>query len=1066
MPILFSYLLRTFLPSYLLALLTATFVLNLVFYLQEFLEYLLVHAVGWSNSIRLLLYIQPSFLVLSLPIAFLAALLLTFGRLSTDREVTALESLGVPPWFLAVPVLAGAVVYSAFLVAFMDWTLPWGNTSFLKLQYRIISERSAVLLRERTFVHDFPGYVLYVGEKNPKIDTFRDVLVYLLNAEGSPERQAWAPRGRLLRDPENYHVILELEDGRFQQADTGAGDARLRDLAFETCRLDLDLRRPARGPVDFRTHRNMTLAELGVRLEMYRREGRSVPEAELEYHKKFALPFSALAFALVGLPLGVRSRAGAVGASCFAVALVVGYWLVLLYGETAAHRGGLPPALGAHLPNLILGAAGALLLGRLGRPGVRIRRGAALLAAGLLLGAGGAAAQTLEGKAPVDLKADRVEYRRTDGLVLAEGRVHLEQDGAHLFCERLRYDTATHVVRAEGDVLWLDGEQTLRAETLTYDTARRRGEALSVRTWSPPWYYSGPSVRLEPGKITLSDARFTTCDYPGGEEHYHLRAGKVTVRPGKSLSARDVRVYVGKVPVLYVPFFYRNLRDVRVPFSLDTGRTEFLGQYGLLTTRYLLSTEQYGSLYTDYFERRGFGFGIRHEAELSDYQTLSLYGYRVDSRGGDVRWETRARSLVALSPSLQGRAEAQWPGDGLFSRDFGAGRRDPFLVSTERQLDFSATWNRPAFTAGVLWRRRESSRTDPGAQGDFTRESQAAPRVDLTIYPRRLAGRDWLRWEARIDAERAWTRANGFYRTRASGETALNQNLRLLRSMSLFSRAAYRESWQDKSDAGTDNRGSARSFSLQDTWNARWTALFETRLTHRYERKLNRLTPSEEAEGGVLAHTLDGSVEFRAPGGGFRARTSTRYDLLADVDAPAKRFSLLRQEVYAAPSSRLGFFVTANYSLQAKELKDLNSVLDLRSRRDLWRFRLAASMVDPKVGALGLEPAAGERVVDLTADLSVVLFTNYQATLLEAYDVREARFRERSFALYRDLHDWEASLSYVQVRGGEKRVAFRLNLKAFPGRPLTISEEQLKRLTEFRRQSAGELVDSTADEFK
>ena len=348
-----------------LATLSVQFFLNLAFYLQEFLEYLLVNRVGWWNSFRLLLYIQPSFLVLTLPVAFLFALLLVMGRLSADRELTALESCGISGWMLAAPLLAVGLAFSGFMVYFMDRTLPWGNTSFIQLQYHIVSEQSALAVKERVFIRDFPGYELYVGRKDAG-DKLHNVEVALLDSTGSPERLILAEEGAIRRDPKTYNVLLELRTGILQQV----GWDKVKDLPkekflnmnFETCSIDLDLRRARSGLVDTSGANNISAKKLYERIKVRESRGERPVDDEIGLQKKFSIPFSALAFALIGVPIGYRNRMGSVGGVVLAILLILCYYLLLMGGEMLAQDGRLSPAWAMWSPNILLGSIGLGLL--------------------------------------------------------------------------------------------------------------------------------------------------------------------------------------------------------------------------------------------------------------------------------------------------------------------------------------------------------------------------------------------------------------------------------------------------------------------------------------------------------------------------------------------------------------------------------------------------------------------------------------------------------------------------------------------------------------------------------
>jgi len=364
MPVLIRYCLMAIWPPFLLATGCVVFILNLLFYLREFLDYLLVYQAGLVNSFLLLFYIQPSFLVLALPIGFLFALLMVFGRLSADREALAVESCGFSIWVLVVPTIVVSVFLSSFLVVFMDTILPWGNTSFLKLQYKIISERSSVIIREGVFVKDFEGYILHVAKKDEGKGILEDVIVELLNEKGSVFRFIHAKTGSIHEDPINYHVILQLNDGIMQQLGTKKEESldEFFQMKFKACALDLSAKKIRNGPIDLRSPRNISLKELSAQIELERKEKRDTRYDELEYYKKFSLPFSALAFAFIGIPLGLLSRAGSFTGAFLAVVLVVIYELFIMFGEVGGPMGIVTPFWAMWLPNGVLVFIGAILV--------------------------------------------------------------------------------------------------------------------------------------------------------------------------------------------------------------------------------------------------------------------------------------------------------------------------------------------------------------------------------------------------------------------------------------------------------------------------------------------------------------------------------------------------------------------------------------------------------------------------------------------------------------------------------------------------------------------------------
>jgi lipopolysaccharide export system permease protein len=368
MIILVRYCLSSLWPPFIVATGAWVFVLNLLYFLKEFIDYLVAYQTGAVNSFLLLTYIQPSFLVLAIPIGFLTALLVVYGRLSADRETVAIQSCGISLWILVWPMIVVSVLLSLFMVVFMDTILPWGNTSFLKLEYKIKTERLAVILRERVMIKDFDGYNLYIGQKEDRANRLRNIRVYILDEKNYPYRFILGKEGEIHKEPENYHVILKLTDGMMQQLGTKREQMmdELFQMQFKTCTLDLDARKMKSGPLNVRDASNVSsFQELAQKINRAKSQRTDTKTSEIEFHKKTSLPFAALAFAFIGIPLGLMSRTGSLLSVLLAVGLVTVYDGFLILGENFVPKDLMSPFWAMWLPNLILIGIGLALVYRL-----------------------------------------------------------------------------------------------------------------------------------------------------------------------------------------------------------------------------------------------------------------------------------------------------------------------------------------------------------------------------------------------------------------------------------------------------------------------------------------------------------------------------------------------------------------------------------------------------------------------------------------------------------------------------------------------------------------------------
>jgi lipopolysaccharide export LptBFGC system permease protein LptF len=106
----------------------------------------------------------------------------------------------------------------------------------------------------------------------------------------------------------------------------------------------------------------MTLGELRGAIASKAATGRSSAIEEVEFHRKFSLPFACLVFGLVGVPLGLQPvRALKSRSFSVSLALIFLYYLLLTAGEAMAKKGAVPPILGLWLPNVVFAALGMAL---------------------------------------------------------------------------------------------------------------------------------------------------------------------------------------------------------------------------------------------------------------------------------------------------------------------------------------------------------------------------------------------------------------------------------------------------------------------------------------------------------------------------------------------------------------------------------------------------------------------------------------------------------------------------------------------------------------------------------
>ena len=109
--ILDRYIFREILTPFFLSMATLTLVL-LIQKMFKFAELVIAKGASFTAAVKLLAYIMPSFLIITIPMSLLVATLTAFTRLSTDSELTAMKASRVSLYSMLRPVLVFAFLTS------------------------------------------------------------------------------------------------------------------------------------------------------------------------------------------------------------------------------------------------------------------------------------------------------------------------------------------------------------------------------------------------------------------------------------------------------------------------------------------------------------------------------------------------------------------------------------------------------------------------------------------------------------------------------------------------------------------------------------------------------------------------------------------------------------------------------------------------------------------------------------------------------------------------------------------------------------------------------------------
>jgi lipopolysaccharide export system permease protein len=318
------------------------------------------HGVTLPEVARLFAYVMPGFLELTFPMALLIGVLLGFGRMSSDHEMTAARSCGVSLYRLAVPVMIISLIVYAVSSWFAFSVRPRSMTKLSDQLYQLSRTRTSAGLQEKIFNRDFGGLAIYVDKISDTDGNLRGVLISDARDRHQPTTII-ARRGIILPDDRTQSVTLRLFNGSV--FGVGADDSTSNITHFRI--YDISIR-----PRDVLTYRDrdpmeMSWRELNQTIDEARAAGKPDLEAERERASKFTIPFATPLFALLGIALGLKpARGGHSERFGVSVAAFFIYYALMRVGQTMAENGIANPFVAMSVPDIVFAVIAVWLFQR------------------------------------------------------------------------------------------------------------------------------------------------------------------------------------------------------------------------------------------------------------------------------------------------------------------------------------------------------------------------------------------------------------------------------------------------------------------------------------------------------------------------------------------------------------------------------------------------------------------------------------------------------------------------------------------------------------------------------
>ncbi len=320
--------------------------LNFILMMEKVLRFSrLLSGVGASVSdmTKIVLYLQPQLMILTIPMSLLLATLLTYGRLNADNELIILKTAGMSFRGISLPVfIFGSFCFLAgLLVSF--FLGPFGAIKVRETISTIVMQKAPLAIEAGIFNTSFKNIVILVRDK-PAPGAMKGIFVY--DNRDAKEPKVLVAKEGVISSGKEFNLSMYMKDG-YMHIPRSEGST---EIFFDGYNLTLNL------AVEGQSRKNSEMTPLELLGTAKESEPKEAISYLLEFHRRLSLPSLCLVLLFLGPPLSLLSgKAGRLGGLTLGIGVFTLFYVMLVYGENMARTGTVPHYIGAWAPVAIIG---------------------------------------------------------------------------------------------------------------------------------------------------------------------------------------------------------------------------------------------------------------------------------------------------------------------------------------------------------------------------------------------------------------------------------------------------------------------------------------------------------------------------------------------------------------------------------------------------------------------------------------------------------------------------------------------------------------------------------------
>jgi lipopolysaccharide export system permease protein len=321
------------------------FCISILLFMEKFVKLtrlFMGKGADFHDIVKAFLYLQPSILLLSIPMAILIATFLTYGRMASDSELIVLKGSGMGFWGISRASVILSILCFSVLLFISLYVLPRSMYSLKHTLHETMIKKASMTFEEGAFSDVFNGTVIFV--KNiPSKDDFRGIFIYKEGDTSMDEPvMIVAESGTIKSNPAKGLLKLIMSKGLIHSyKENKSSEIYFSEYDFV---LSTGLESPRKTKAD----------EIKTS-DLWKDRKKSI-SWEIELHRRLALPFAGLILGLLAPALANRiGKIGRLGGFSLSISILIFYYMLLIMGEAFSKSEKISPFLGGWGPDLIFG---------------------------------------------------------------------------------------------------------------------------------------------------------------------------------------------------------------------------------------------------------------------------------------------------------------------------------------------------------------------------------------------------------------------------------------------------------------------------------------------------------------------------------------------------------------------------------------------------------------------------------------------------------------------------------------------------------------------------------------